>query len=96
MVHYISDKQLTIFDFKTPFNVVLSADNRWVVMSKGVPWNIFANHYISIMHATHGRPGISPRTILGALIFCNHTSISVTVFTFKTSNPLTRRLFTYI
>ncbi len=76
MVHYISDKQLTIFDFKTPFNVVLSADNRWVVMSKDVPWDIFANHYISIMHATHGRPGISPRTILGALIIKHSESLS--------------------
>jgi len=76
MVHYISEKQLSIFDFKTPFNVELLADNRWVVMSKDVPWDVFANHYISLMDATHGRPGISPRIVLGALIIKHSENLS--------------------
>ena len=49
MVHYISDKQLTIFEFETPFNVQLLEDNRWVKMSKDVPWDIFANYYLLCM-----------------------------------------------
>ena len=76
MVRYLSEKQLSIFDFKTPFNSVLLADNRWVVMSKDVPWDVFANHYLSIMHATHGRPGISPRIVLGALIIKHLENLS--------------------
>ncbi len=36
MVHYISDKQLTIFEFEIPFNVQLLEDNRWGKMFLGI------------------------------------------------------------
>ena len=68
MVHYISEKQLTIEEFKTPFQQKLSADNRWVKLSQVVPWDDFASAYMSMMNTTHGRPGVSPRLVLGALI----------------------------
>ena len=68
MVRYISEKQLSIEEFKTPFQAKLSAENRWVKLSQVVPWDEFASAYISMMNTSHGRPGISPRIVLGALI----------------------------
>ena len=68
MVRYISDKQLSIEEFKTPFQAKLSAENRWVKLSKVVPWDEFASAYISMMKGGFGRPGVSPRIVLVALI----------------------------
>ena len=73
MINYTSEKQLELFDFKTPFNSELSLDNRWIKLSHIVPWDKFANIYISNM-STNGRPGVNPRTVLGAMIIksiCN-------------------------
>ena len=68
MIRYESASQLTIEEFKTPFQKTLLADNRWVTLSKIVPWDRFASLYISKMNATFGRPGACPRVVLGALI----------------------------
>jgi len=68
MVKYNSDRQLTIEEFKTPFQTSLLTDNRWVKLSKMVPWDKFASVYMSMMTVDFGRPGISPRIVLGALI----------------------------
>ena len=68
MIRYESTNQLTIEEFKTPFQTSLLPDNRWVKLSKKVPWDKFASQYISIMDESFGRPGVSPRIVLGALI----------------------------
>jgi IS5 family transposase len=68
MIKYISQNQLSIEEFKTPFQAKLLEDNRWVQLSKVVPWDKFASAYMSMMTADFGRPGISPRIVLGALI----------------------------
>ncbi len=68
MISYISENQLSIEEFKTPFESSLSADNRWVRLSQIVPWDKFASFYISMMNVSVGRPGVSPRVVLGALI----------------------------
>ena len=68
MINYIPENQLSIEEFKTPFQTSLLSDNRWVVLSKLVPWDAFASIYISVMNTDMGRPGISPRMVLGALI----------------------------
>jgi hypothetical protein len=62
MVKYNSERQLTIEEFKTPFQTSLLADNRWVKLSKVVPWDKFASAYMSMMTIDFGRPGVSPRT----------------------------------
>ena len=62
MVKYNSERQLTIEEFKTPFQTSLLADNRWVKLSKVVPWDKFASAYMSMMTVDFGRPGVSPRT----------------------------------
>jgi IS5 family transposase len=76
MIDYISEKQLSIFEFKTPFSQDLNPDNRWVTLAQVVPWELFANQYISLMNTKHGRPGISPRIILGALIIKHKENLS--------------------
>ena len=68
MIKYDPAAQLTIEEFKTPFQSSLLTDNRWVTLSNVVPWDKFASIYISNMDKGFGRPGISPRAVLGALI----------------------------
>jgi len=68
MIKYNSEDQLTIEEFKTPFQSTLLSDNKWVKLSKIVPWDKFASAYMSMMDTGFGRPGISPRIVLGALI----------------------------
>ena len=68
MVKYTSERQLSIEEFKTPFQATLLADNKWITLSKIVPWDRFASAYMSMMNVDFGRPGISPRIVLGALI----------------------------
>jgi len=55
MVKYNSERQLTIEEFKTPFQTSLLADNRWVKLSKVVPWDKFASVYMSMMTVDFGR-----------------------------------------
>ncbi|MCK5814353.1 MAG: transposase, partial [Flavobacteriaceae bacterium] len=68
MIRYIPENQLSIEEFQTPFQTSLSPDNRWVKLSKIVNWDKFAQQYISMMNQGFGRPGVSPRIVLGALI----------------------------
>lgn len=68
MVKYDSPAQLTIEEFKTPFQSILLPDNKWVKLSSIVPWDKFASAYMTMMNIGFGRPGISPRIVLGALI----------------------------
>jgi len=68
MIKYDSPAQLSIEEFKTPFQSTLLTDNKWVKLSKVVPWDKFASAYMSMMNIDFGRPGISPRIVLGALI----------------------------
>ena len=68
MIKYVSERQLTFEEFKTPFQAKLSAENRWVKLSQAVPWDKFASAYMSMMNKEFGRPGVPPRTVLGALI----------------------------
>ncbi len=64
MIRYISEKQLSIEEFKTPFQARLSAGNRWEKLSQVVPWDRFASAYMLMMNTGFGRPGVSPRIVL--------------------------------
>lgn len=68
MVKYESTRQLSILEFKTPFQTSLRTDNKWVRLSEIVPWDRFASLYMNTMDKQMGRPGLSPRLVLGALI----------------------------
>jgi hypothetical protein len=68
MIKYESPRQLKIEEFKTPFLKSLLPDNRWVKLSKVVPWDKFATLYLKAMETGTGRPAISARIVLGSLI----------------------------
>ena len=68
MVKYESTQQLSILEFKTPFQTSLRTDNKWVRLSEIVPWDRFASLYMNAMDKQMGRPGLSPRLVMGALI----------------------------
>jgi hypothetical protein len=66
--HYVSPNQLTLLGFETPFEQKLTTENRWVKMAKLMPWDEIVVHYDRLFSSTEGRPAISGRVILGALI----------------------------
>lgn len=72
---YISPNQLTMDCFQTPFEQQLNPNNRWVVLSRLMPWDDVCNLYLkNVGVSSTGRPPLSPRVIIGSLIIkhlCN-------------------------
>ena len=72
---YISPSQLTMDCFQSPFEQQLNPENRWVVLSRLMPWDEVCNLYLKNVGVSQtGRPPLSPRVILGSLIIkhlCN-------------------------
>lgn len=72
---YISPNQLTMDCFHTPFEQQLNPENRWVVLSRLIPWDEVCNLYLkNVGVSPTGRPPLSPRVIIGSLIIkhlCN-------------------------
>ncbi|HHP7242226.1 MAG TPA: IS5 family transposase [Cyclobacteriaceae bacterium] len=72
---YVSQSQLTIEGFETPFSQNLDPDNRWVQLAGKIPWDELANLYFK-RHSPKatGRPSLNPRLVIGSLIIkhlCN-------------------------
>jgi len=68
MFSYKSHNQLSIFDFRTPFEQKLSPNNRWVKLSNLLDWDRLASVYARAMSSNQGTPGIDARIVIGALI----------------------------
>ena len=68
MIRYIPESQLTIQGFETPFHNELDSSNRWVVLSKHIPWDKLANIYYQDMRSDFGAPSLSARMVIGAVI----------------------------
>lgn len=72
---YLSPSQLTMDCFQSPFEQQLNPENRWVVLSRLMPWDEVCNLYLKNVGVSQtGRPPLSPRVILGSLIIkhlCN-------------------------
>ena len=68
MIRYESTKQLTIQEFKTPFQTSLCLIIGGLSLLKWFPGDKFASIYISMMNKGFGRPAVSPLIILGARI----------------------------
>ena len=68
MLRYLSDKQLTIEGFQTPFEAHLNPENKWVKLANAIPWDEFVAIYSRSLSKGHGRPSISPRLAVSALI----------------------------
>jgi IS5 family transposase len=65
---YVSPNQLTIQGFETPFSQALSSKNRWVKLSGVIPWDKIVTQYDRQFKSKEGRPPISGRIVLGAVI----------------------------
>lgn len=76
MTSYISQNQQSIEEFKTPFQQKLSSDNRWVVLSKIIPWDKLARIYYKAMDSKQGRPSIDARRVIGAMIIKHKLNFS--------------------
>jgi transposase, IS5 family len=69
---YVSPSQWVLPGFETPFSQKLDPNNRWVLLSKRIPWDKIASVYNRRMSASsEGRPSLSARLVLGAL-FIKH------------------------
>ena len=61
--------QLEFENFYLPFGGKLRSDNRWVILSKQVPWDIIEQRYaLNFKGSKTGKPAKSARVALGALI----------------------------
>jgi transposase, IS5 family len=66
---YISPNQLSLVGFETPFYNQLDPGNRWVLLSKQIPWD----DLVSLFNKHNppkrtGRPSLNPRVLIGAVI----------------------------
>ena len=68
MIKYTPANQLSLENFKTPFDNTLSPDNRWVKMSKIIPWDNLASIYMKQLSNNSGRESINVRMVIAALI----------------------------
>ena len=72
---YVSPNQLYLENFKTPFEQQLVKTNRWVVLAGLIPWDEICGLYLKqVGVSSTGRPGLSPRVVIGSLIIkhlCN-------------------------
>lgn len=66
---YVSQKQLTLEGFESPFERKLNPENRWVVLAKLLPWDDLCQMYRQeVPEQSTGRPGLNPRIVIGSLI----------------------------
>ena len=77
MYHKHDTNQLEFEDFYLPFGGKLRSDNRWVILSKQIPWQQIEQQYSSLFSKTNiGSPAKSARIALGALIIKERLGIS--------------------
>ena len=76
MIRYTSFKQLSIEEFKTPFEKEIDSNNRWVILANSIPWDELANIYHKAMSPGKGAPGKDARIVIGALIVKHKLGIS--------------------
>lgn len=68
MIRYTSSQQLTIEEFKTPFQARIDKENRWVKLASILPWDAMASIYYRSMDPDMGAPSIDARIVIGAMI----------------------------
>jgi IS5 family transposase len=73
---YVSPNQLTLCGFETPFEQALTTSNRWVKLSSLLPWDKMVHHYDAQFKSEEGRPPISGRIVLGAVIIKHMLNLS--------------------
>ena len=73
---YVSPNQLTLRGFETPFEQALTSANRWVKLSRLLPWDSIVKPYDAQFKSEEGRPPISGRIVIGAVIIKHLLSLS--------------------
>ncbi len=68
MIRYKSSRQLSISEFKMPFEAKSDENNRWVVLSKIVPWEEFARLYYKNFKSNRGAPTKDAGLVPGVII----------------------------
>jgi IS5 family transposase len=68
MIRYTSQNQMSIEEFKTPFQVRLDKNNRWVKLGESIPWDALASIYYRSMSSDMGAPTIDARIVIGVMI----------------------------
>lgn len=76
MIRYTSQKQIAIEEFKTPFEIKLPRENRWVKLAEALPWDELAKIYHRAMSATKGRRSKDARIVIGAMIIKHKEELS--------------------
>lgn len=76
MIKYTSKQQISIEDFKMPFGGSLHAKNRWVILSKILPWDEMVSVYVKKMSLSKGRVAIDPRVAVGSIIIKHLKSLA--------------------
>jgi hypothetical protein len=90
MIRYTSQKQLTIEEFKTLFEIKLSRENRWVKLAEALPWDELAKIYHRALSSTKGRQSVGARIVIGAFIIKHKEYQYASVFdsSLSRSDPL--------
>ncbi len=76
MIKYQSSKQISIEDFVLPFSGSLNEKNKWVILSKVLPWDKMVNVYVKRMSLKRGRRAIDPRVAIGSLIIKHYYGLT--------------------
>lgn len=76
MFRYNPSNQIKIEEFKTPFEIKLDKENRWVNLSENIPWDNLASIYYKELSESEGRPSIDARRIIGAMLIKHKLNLS--------------------
>jgi len=76
MIQYTSSSQLKIEAFKTPFELKLDSNNRWVKLSQLIPWDEMAGIYYKNLDSEKGRAALNARIAIGAMVIKHKLKLS--------------------
>jgi hypothetical protein len=72
---YVSPRQIELPGFESPFSTHLDPSNRWVKLSRQIPWDrIYSIYQKQLCNRFTGASGINPRVAIGAIMIkhiCN-------------------------
>lgn len=75
MIRHKNPNQLKFDAFKTPFEMNMNKNNRWVMLSEILPWEELISIYSRSM-SDFGRPAIDARKAIGAMIIKTKLGLS--------------------
>ena len=69
-------RQLSFDDFFLPFGGHLQGDNRWIILSEQIPWELVEEIYVSKLRSNIGAPAHSARMAFGSLLIKERLGLS--------------------